>query len=56
MASRRIDCFLIRSVADLLRGEFKPSPYGRIILPFRLLRRLECVLEAMPDRNPIEYS
>lgn len=38
------------SVADLLRGDFKQSQYGRIILPFTLLRRLECVLEASkPD-------
>ncbi|TVM17095.1 SAM-dependent DNA methyltransferase [Oceanidesulfovibrio indonesiensis] len=35
----------IWAVADLLRGEFKQSQYGRIILPFTLLRRLECVLE-----------
>lgn len=33
------------SVADLLRGDFKQSQYGRIILPFTLLRRLECVLQ-----------
>ena len=32
------------SVADLLRGDFKQLQYGRIILPFTLLRRLECVL------------
>jgi len=36
---------LIWSVADLLRGDFKQSQYGRIILPFTVLRRLECVLE-----------
>ena len=35
----------IWSVADLLRGNFRQSQYGRIILPFALLRRLECVLE-----------
>ncbi|HIF9204581.1 TPA: type I restriction-modification system subunit M [Photobacterium damselae] len=35
----------IWSVADLLRGDFRQSQYGRIILPFTLLRRLECVLE-----------
>ena len=35
----------IWSVADLLRGDFKQSQYGRIILPFTILRRLECVLE-----------
>jgi len=34
----------IWSLADLLRGDFKQSQYGRIILPFTLLRRLECVL------------
>ncbi|MFK8077915.1 MAG: N-6 DNA methylase, partial [Granulosicoccus sp.] len=33
------------AIADLLRGDFKQSQYGRIILPFALLRRLECVLE-----------
>jgi len=34
----------IWSVADLLRGHFRQSQYGRVILPFTLLRRLECVL------------
>lgn len=38
------------SVADLLRGDFKQSQYGRIILPFTLLRRLECVLEPTKDK------
>jgi type I restriction enzyme M protein len=32
------------SVAELLRGDYKPSEYGRIILPFIVLRRLDCVL------------
>lgn len=35
----------IWNLADLLRGDFKQSQYGRVILPFTLLRRLECVLE-----------
>jgi type I restriction enzyme M protein len=35
---------IIRSVADLLRGDYKPSEYGRVILPFTVLRRLDCVL------------
>tara|TARA_B110001469_G_scaffold81371_1_gene76978 strand:+ start:184 stop:2538 length:2355 start_codon:yes stop_codon:yes gene_type:complete len=40
----------IWSLADLLRGDFRQSQYGRVILPFTLLRRLECVLEATkPD-------
>ncbi|MCO1620133.1 type I restriction-modification system subunit M [Pseudomonas putida] len=37
------------SIADLLRGDFKQSQYGRIILPFTLLRRLECVLAPTKD-------
>jgi type I restriction enzyme M protein len=37
------------SIADLLRGDFKQSQYGRIILPFTLLRRLEGVLEESKD-------
>ena len=40
----------IWSLADLLRGDFKQSQYGRIILPFTLLRRLECVLEPTKDK------
>ena len=36
----------IWSLADLLRGDFKQSQYGRVILPFTILRRLECVLES----------
>ena len=35
----------IWSVADLLRGDYKQSEYGRVILPFTILRRLDCVLE-----------
>ena len=41
----------IWSVADTLRGDFKQSEYGRIILPFAVLRRLECVLE--PTREAV---
>ncbi|MGN6261203.1 MAG: type I restriction-modification system subunit M [Ralstonia sp.] len=36
----------IWSVADLLRGDYKQSEYGRVILPFTVLRRLDCVLES----------
>ena len=42
------------SIADLLRGDFKQSQYGRIILPFTLLRRMECVLEATKEKVLIE--
>ena len=46
----------IWSVADLLRGDFRQSQYGRIILPFTLLRRLECVLEDSKQRVLAEYE
>lgn len=36
----------IWSVADLLRGDYKQSDYGKVILPFTLLRRMDCVLDA----------
>lgn len=35
----------IWSVADLLRGDYKRSEYGKVILPLTVLRRLDCVLE-----------
>jgi|GEM_PF-187019 len=39
----------IWQVAELLRGDFKQSEYGLVILPFTVLRRLECVLEPTRD-------
>jgi type I restriction enzyme M protein len=39
----------IWSVADLLRGDYKQSEYGKVILPFTVLRRLDCVLENTKD-------
>jgi type I restriction enzyme M protein len=44
MAEANLSAFLW-SVADLLRGDFKQSDYGKVILPFTVLRRLDCVLE-----------
>ncbi|QOV94230.1 class I SAM-dependent DNA methyltransferase [Novosphingobium sp. ES2-1] len=41
----------IWSVADLLRGDYKQSEYGRVILPFTVLRRLDCVLA--PTREAV---
>jgi len=37
------------SCDDVLRGLFKPSEYGRVILPFVVFRRLDCVLEPKKD-------
>lgn len=36
----------IWAVADLLRGDYKQSEYGKVILPLTVLRRLDCVLDA----------
>ena len=36
----------IWAVADELRGDFKAHEYGQVILPFLVLRRLECALES----------
>jgi type I restriction enzyme M protein len=46
----------IWSVADLLRGDFKQSEYGRVILPFTVLRRLDCVLEATKPAVLAEFD
>src|SRR5271170_5165291 len=35
----------IWGVADLLRGDYKQSEYGKVILPLTVIRRLDCVLE-----------
>lgn len=35
----------IWSIAEILRGDYKQSEYGRVVLPFVVLRRLDCVLE-----------
>jgi type I restriction enzyme M protein len=40
----------IESVADLLRGNFKQSEYGKVILPFTVLRRFDCVLAPFKDK------
>jgi len=44
MSDTNLSAF-IWSVADLLRGDYKQSEYGKVILPFTVLRRLDCVLE-----------
>lgn len=46
----------IWSVADLLRGDYKQSEYGRVILPLTVLRRLDCVLEPTKTAVPAEFE
>ncbi len=40
---------LIWKIADLLRGPYRPNQYGDVILPFTILRRLDCILEPWSD-------
>jgi type I restriction enzyme M protein len=46
----------IWSVADLLRGDYKQSDYGKVILPFTVLRRLDCVLAPTKDQVLAELA
>lgn len=45
MANIKESANFIWSIADLLRGDYKQSDYGKIILPLTVLRRLDCVLD-----------
>lgn len=46
----------IWSVADLLRGDYKQSDYGKVVLPFTVLRRLDCVLEPTKAKVLAEFA
>ncbi len=46
----------IWSVADLLRGSYKQSDYGKVILPFTVLRRLDCILEPTKEQVLVEFK
>lgn len=39
----------IWSIAEVLRGPYKPEDYGKIILPLAVLRRFDCVLESTKE-------
>jgi type I restriction enzyme M protein len=45
MSQQQNNANFIWSIADLLRGPYKPHQYGSVVLPFTILRRLDCVLE-----------
>ncbi|HPB33642.1 MAG TPA: class I SAM-dependent DNA methyltransferase [Caldisericia bacterium] len=45
-----ISSFIWSVCDDLLRGLFKQHEYGDVILPFVVLRRLDCVLETSKDK------
>lgn len=39
----------IWSIAEVLRGPYKPEDYGKVILPLAVLRRFDCVLDSTKD-------
>ena len=47
---------LVWSIANLLRGPYKPKEYGEVVLPFTILRRLDCVLEPTKDAVLAAYE
>jgi type I restriction-modification system DNA methylase subunit len=47
---------LIWKIADLLRGPYQPNQYGDVILPFTILRRLDCILEPTKDEVLADYK
>jgi len=55
MTSSEIGSF-IWSVADLLRSNFRQSEYGKVILPFVVLRRLDCILDKAKADVLAEYE
>ncbi|WP_197460887.1 type I restriction-modification system subunit M N-terminal domain-containing protein [Ferroacidibacillus organovorans] len=55
MNQRSLSAF-IWSVVDLLRGDYKQYDYGKVILPFTVLRRMDCVLEPTKPAVLVEYT
>ena len=45
----QLSSFIWNVCDDVLRGLFKPHEYGDVILPFTVLRRLDCTLESHKD-------
>ena len=46
----------IEAIANLLRGNYKQAEYGKVILPFTVLRRLDCVLASTKSEVLAEYK
>ena len=45
-----------RHAADLLGGDYKQADYGKVILPFTILRRLDCVLDKTREKILQRYE
>ncbi len=53
--SQKPDAGFIWSIANLLRGPYKPKEYGEVVLPMTILRRLDCVLAPTKDAVHAEW-
>lgn len=47
---------LIWSIANKLRGPYRPPQYRKVMIPLTVLRRLDCVLEPTKDKVLAEYK
>jgi type I restriction enzyme M protein len=56
MMSETNNAAFIWSIANLLRGTYKPADYGKVILPFTVLRRLDSALEATKSKVLDEFG
>lgn len=56
MKSVKESANFIWSIADLLRGDYRQSDYGKVILPLTVLRRLDCVLQSSKAEVLKKYS
>jgi type I restriction enzyme M protein len=54
--SENANAGFIWSIAELLRGDYKQSEYGKVILPFTLLRRLDCVVAPTKSAVLVEHQ
>lgn len=46
----------IWTIANLLRGPYRPAQYRRVMLPMTVLRRLDCVLEPTKEKVLAKYQ
>jgi len=46
----------IWDIANLLRGPYRPPQYRRVMIPFTVLRRLDCVLESSKEEVLAYYE
>ncbi len=56
MANHHEIANFIWSIADLLRGPYRPPQYERVMLPMTVLRRFDCVLAPTKDKVLREHE